>query len=226
MPEMLTRSRVKKMNGPEKNSHYNFSDIDAYNTAREALVEEERYMGFNKRAIQSSSSLEKHAAAIVLAVKENDEVTIYKDKTNSHGMAREMGDHFLGNIDLINQTELLKVAQHMPKGSHLHCHFNACLHPSFLVHLARGMKTMYIRSTLPLTTTDAFDKAEISFQVLPLPEKLGDLFLEDYEKQTWMSYPKFCAKYEGGVEAAEDWLVKKMLFTEEEVHDIHQTCHG
>lgn len=222
--ERFTRSRQR--NGEEKSNTAAVVDIDTYNSARDALIKQERSRGFDATAIKTASNLEKDAAAIVNTLIDVDNENIYRGQTDERGIERDAGDHFLGNLDLINKTELLRVAQHMPKGAHLHCHFNACLHPSFLVQLARCMDTMYIRSNIPLTSEEAFDKAEISFQVLPLPEKLGDLFSADYEERTWMSYPKFCVQYQGGVEAAEQWLVKKMLFTEEEVYDIYQTCHG
>lgn len=224
--ERITRSKHRNTNGQEKSTPGILDGIDAYNSARDALVKDERARGFDTKAIQNASNAEKDAATIVSRLKDADNMNIYRGQKDARGMERDVGDHFLGNLDLINKTELLRVAKHMPKGAHLHCHFNACLRPSFLVRLARDMETMYIRSTMPLTSEEALEQAEISFQVLPPPEKLGDLFSADYEKRTWMSYPKFCAKYEGGAEAAEEWLVQKMIFTEEEVHDIYQTCHG
>jgi hypothetical protein len=53
--------------------------------------------------------------------------------------------HFLGNVDLINQTLLFEVATKMPKGAHLHIHFNSCLPARFLIEQARDVDAMYIR---------------------------------------------------------------------------------
>jgi succinate dehydrogenase (ubiquinone) flavoprotein subunit len=62
-----------------------------------------------------------------------------------------VADHFLGNVDLINKTKLLKVAKRMPKGAHLHCHFNSCLRPEFLLEQARGRESMYFRTSADTT---------------------------------------------------------------------------
>jgi adenosine deaminase CECR1 len=66
---------------------------------------------------------------------------IYSKLKDKDGRQRVVAGHFLSflsNVDLINKTELLKVVKKMPKGAHLHYHFNSCLRPEFLLEQARG----------------------------------------------------------------------------------------
>lgn len=216
--EKVTRQRMKEINGEKS-----FTTVQLYEEARAALIERESRQAFDSHAKASASALERRANAIVAGIRETDKNVTYANERDKHNQARKVADHFLGNLDIIEKTELLKVARRMPKGAHLHCHFNSCLRPEFLIRMARDRKSMYIRSTCPLTSAEARDEASISFSVLPpQDDSKVDIFSPRYQPLDWMSYPRFCEEF-GGVEAAEQWLISKMTLTEEEVHDVRQT---
>ncbi|KAJ2898007.1 hypothetical protein MKZ38_004225 [Zalerion maritima] len=103
-------------------------------------------------------------------------LTGYKDQKHP----RFVGDHFLTNLNWINSnSKVFKVAKKMPKGAHLHVHFNACLPESFLLDLAmqkEQLKYMYIRTKVPLTSPEAFQEREIQFQMMPD----GDALVREY----------------------------------------------
>jgi adenosine deaminase CECR1 len=219
--EKVTRQKMRDING-----EMIFTSVHGYEEARAALIARENSRAFDGRAVATASDLEKRANELVGAIRENDERDVYGALRDKHGRQRTVADHFLGNIDLINKTELLKVAQKMPKGAHLHCHFNSCLRPEFLLEHARDRESLYIRSTCPLTSEQAMQQAEISFLVQPPQPEGVNLFSEDYVTQTWMSYPKFCEVFPGGLVAAENWLIWKMLLNEEEVYNTYQTGTG
>ena len=213
------------------------STPENYSAARDALIRDELsaaagaskcdgYSVFDAAAVRRASSLELQANQIIQHVKKLDEVQIYGTQSTTGMSKGVVGDQFLKNLDLIEQTRLMKIAQRMPKGGHLHCHYNACLHPSFLIKHARGMKSMYIRSTMPLTSELNFGVCQISFQVLSPQNDLGNIFSTGYRPQTWMSYPDFCEKFEGGIDAAERWLISKVILTEEQVYHEQQSLHG
>jgi adenosine deaminase CECR1 len=187
------------------------------------LIARESAQAFDAQAKSNASDIEKLANEIVVAICEVDERDVYESLRDKHGRCRTLGDHFLGNVDLINQTELLRVAKRMPKGAHLRCHFYSCLRPEFLIQHARGRESMYIRSTCPFTSEQGMDSAEISFLVQPPQPEGCNLFSEDYVPQSWMKYTKFCEVFPGGIMSAERWLVYKILLNEEEAHNTYQT---
>jgi adenosine deaminase CECR1 len=112
--------------------------VQSYEEARAALIATENSQAFDGQAVAAALAIEKRANELVGAIRKEDEKEIYGKLKDKDGRQRVVANHFLGNVDLINKTELLKVAKKMPKGAHLHCHFNSCLRPEFLLEQARG----------------------------------------------------------------------------------------
>jgi len=229
-----------------------FESAAEYNKAREDLQAAERAIAFDAETVATSSDIEKQASALVQKIREYDRDHTYGRAFDEQGRAtgkRSVGQHFLGNVDLINGTWLMKVAKRMPKGAHLHIHFNSCLPAKFLIQQARDIDAMYIRSTLPLTNTSNMAHSRISFMVMTPHEAthvrstdgterhvpLGNVFDEDYIPNTWMSYKQFQQQFEfvdehkhvlKNTPGAELWLERKMQISEEEAHGTYQTGRG
>jgi len=169
---------------------------ESYEAARKDMQLEEMARAFDADVLRSSSSIEQQAAEIVKRIRWFDREQTSVSAANAH---------FLGCVDLINQTELFKVAKQMPKGSHLHIHFNSCLPAAFLIRQARDIGAMYIRSTLPLISPENLATTRISFMVMTLEEAthhkgadgseiytpFGDLLDSKYKSNTWMPYKDF-----------------------------------
>ncbi|PBP27935.1 adenosine/AMP deaminase [Diplocarpon rosae] len=221
------------------------SALEDYNSQLEQLQLEEKNRAFDAEIVAASSHIEKTAADIVRKIRAFDWENTYGKPLNLDGK-RTQGEHFLGNVDLINKTELIKIAKKMPKGAHLHIHFNSCLPATFLIQQARNIKAMYIRSTLPLTTPQNWAQSRISFMVMTPKEAntirdakgnqqyvgLGDVFDENYVSNRWMSYKQFQQLFSfqdnfgqklKGTSGAEAWLEQKMHISEEEAHSCRQT---
>jgi adenosine deaminase CECR1 len=230
-------------------SNRDFETPEAYGKALENLQAAEKAIAFDAEVTASSSSIEKQAAVLVRKLKAYDWEHTYGPLRDAQSGRRTEGEHFLGNVDLINQTELIKVAKRMPKGAHLHIHFNACLPARFLIQQARDIDAMYIRSDLPLTTDENWEACRISFMVMTLDEAthtkdangvktyvpLGDVWDENYEPNRWMSYKKFQRHFKytdrsghvlRNTHGAETWLEQKMIISEEEAHNVHQSSKG
>jgi hypothetical protein len=146
LTEKITRQKMREINGETT-----YTSVENYEETRALLIAKENSQAFDWQAVATASTIEKRANELVAAIRNTDEEEIYGKLKDRHGRKRDPAHHFLGNVDLINQTELFKVAKRMPKGAHLHCHFNSCLRPEFLLGHARGRESMYIRSTCPLT---------------------------------------------------------------------------
>jgi adenosine deaminase CECR1 len=209
-----------------------------YFAMRQQLVDDERTLDFEHAARARATPLELRADGIVQALKLRDQASVYACAEPRHGYRGQLhprfpGDHFLSNVPLIDRTALHAVARRMPKGAHLHIHFNACLLPHVLLDIAKGMDRMFITSDLPLLP-DAdfvnFDKCEIQFSILPPQKELpGNLFSRDYQPRQTMRYRDFLElfpqKYSTTV-SPEQWLMGKLVFEEKEAHNSMQTASG
>ncbi|KND88692.1 hypothetical protein TOPH_06733 [Tolypocladium ophioglossoides CBS 100239] len=212
-------------------------DKDSYLATRANILRLERGIAFDSRCRARASSLEKQANSIVRALRKRDEAQVYDCAEHRRGHAgqthrRFAGDHFLSNLDLIDQTALFDVARHMPKGAHLHIHFNACLPPHVLLGVAKGMDRMFVTSDLPLVADGDcvnFDKCEVQFSILsPDKEKPGDLFSAGYQPRQTMRFAEFLRAFPRhyGRATADQWLADKLVFHEEEAYGLLQTAAG
>jgi len=249
MPQLVRPGTRSQQNWRAAISNREFESPAEYVKALEQLRDAEKAIAFDAEVTATSSNIEKQAAALVRKIKAWDWDHTYEPLRNSNTGIRKEGEHFLGNVDLINKTELMKVAKRMPKGAHLHIHFNACLPARFLIQQARDIDAMYIRSTLPLTTPENMEACRISFMVMTLHEAtrtkdsdgieifapLGNVWDQNYVSNRWMSYKQFQRQFEYTDEAghvlrktagAETWLERKMIISEEEAHSAHQTGRG
>lgn len=229
-----------------------FETLEQYDAALRSLQLAEKAVAFDHEVVATASKMERLAVELVRKIKAYDIERARSNTENSTGQSTRPklpGDHFLGTIDLINQTELMKVAKRMPKGAHLHIHFNSCLPARFLIQQARNIDAMYIRSTEPLTTPQNWADSRISFMVMTQHEAthvkgsdgveietpLGNTFNTDYVSNQWMPYKEFQQAFRffdenqvllKGTKGAETWLERKMIISEEEAHGTQQTGKG
>lgn len=186
-----------------------FASPEDYDEALQRLRKEEDDVAFDAKVRREASGLEDRAVAIIRRMKLHDSNHKYGafDARHHPNGRRAPGQHFLGNVEIINRTLLMKVAKRMPKGAHLHIHFNSCLPAIFLIKQARDIHAMYIRTTLPLTSCRNMADARVSFMVLTDDnakrenaennggkEVSGDhanVWSSSYVPNTWMRYKKF-----------------------------------
>lgn len=219
-----------------------------YKTLRAKVVSREDELSFDARFRSQADDVEKRVDEIIRNVREEDEKYFSKQapRKGYHGQQhpRFAGDHFLSNVDLIGKTGLFKIASMLPKGAHLHNHFNACLPPHVLLDIAKGMDRMFIMSSLPLVCKEQgenkfenFDMCEIQFSIKrPDQEDPGDLFSSSYQAWKTMKFADFLgrfSKYYTRADAgtndktkADKWLLNKLTFHEQETYDTLQTASG
>jgi adenosine deaminase CECR1 len=140
--------------------------VQSYKEARAALIATENSQAFDRQAVAAASAIEKRANELVgVIIKRMKRKFIASSKTRMDDNGSVVSGHFLGNVDLINETEFLKVAKENAQGARLHYHFNSCLRPEFLIKHSRGRESIYIRSTFAHSSEKAKEDAEISFVV-------------------------------------------------------------
>ncbi|KAJ0163656.1 Adenosine deaminase CECR1-A [Colletotrichum tanaceti] len=219
-------------------------DSDDYFRQRIEVMNREKTLAFDFRLTALASPKEIEANAIIQIIKAEDQRLVYDAAEPRQGWGgqnhpRFPTDHFLSNVHLINKTRLLDIAIKMPKGAHLHIHFNACLQPHVLLAIAKNMDRMFITSDRPLPPSEdgrtdeearnALHLCEIQFSILP-PEKEnpGDIFSPNYVKRQTMKYSQFLVEFPKHHNNAdpEEWLTSKLVFHENEAHNVLQTVHG
>ncbi|KAK2592020.1 hypothetical protein QQS21_010291 [Conoideocrella luteorostrata] len=215
-----------------------FPNATDYFKYRSEVMQREKNLDFDSRCRDRATELEKRADAIIHKLRKQDQNQIYDSAGFRQGHAgqrhkRFAGDHFLSNVDLIDRTALFDIASHMPKGGHLHIHYNACLPPSVLLDIAKGQTRMFITSDLPLIPDNNFanfDRCEIQFSIImsPLDEVPGNLFSPEYKSRQTMNFIEFLDQAPQHFHrlTPDEWLQQKLEFCEEEAHGILQTAAG
>lgn len=222
-----------------------FKSEEDYMKFRESLIEREKSLDFEAFCKARATQQETKVNAIIQEIKQRDMRAVYEAEPPQKGYGGQLhprfpGDHFLSNVDLINQTDLFKIAKQVPKGAHLHIHFNACLLPHVLLDIAKGMDRMFITSDRPLVPAasemadkeaheNCFDKCEIQFSLRPPgSEDPGDIFSPSYRPRQTMPFRAFLQDFPGAVpgQGAEEWLVSKLVFSAPEAHSPPQTAAG
>lgn len=219
-----------------------------YNILRSDIRQAEAALAFDHVCTRKAKLLEIKANQKLQQLKQHDITNHYgtaKSRSGYHGQqhARFYGDHFLSNVSIIEQTQLFKLCRAMPKGAHLHIHFNANLLPDFLLNIAKDMPRMYVWSNTRLVDSSgkvdatAMDLCRIQFSILS-PEAVeargeGDIFHTTYkggngkEPQVMQfarfrkEFPKWHIK-----DTVDAWLHNKLLFQEEETYGLLQTAEG
>lgn len=219
--------------------------IKNYEVSRKTVVNEEAAIAFDHSCRENATPAEKLADAVIMRLKDEDRHD-FDGAARQTGYGRQdhphfPGDHFLTNEPLIAKTRLLAAAKAMPKGAHLHIHFNACLLPNVLLDIAKGMDRMFITSDLPLVLAETampgsmagaenFFLCEIQFSILSKANEKdrGDIFSAAYQSRQTMPFREFLARFprrEFGKSAME-WLASKLVFGAAETYDIPQTSRG
>lgn len=212
--------------------------VKTYDDLRQKVTRYEGALGFDFACTENATDLEIKANAVLQHLKKNDIARFYESAPKKRGYGgqehpRFYGDHFLSNADLIEQTQLFALCRAMPKGAHLHIHFNANLQPDFLLDIAKGMHYMYAWSNIPLVQDEDFHRCRIQFSIMSeeaVEEKgSGNVYDEKYQGGQVMSFYDFRDKYPerlGGKDGVDRWLQNKLVFQEEEAHNSLQTSEG
>jgi hypothetical protein len=197
-----------KSKSPRLLPNGDYEDVAAYKAAREQVLKFEGALSYDYNCRISASQTERLANVILLKVRERDIKDVYEAAPPRRGYGGQLhprffGDHFLSNVDLIEKSHLYRIVCRMPKGAHLHIHFNANLLPNVLIDIAKDMDRMFITSDIPLVPggdSDAFDRCKIQFSILSKEavETQGgekSIFTQDYESRKPMPFKKFLAEF-------------------------------
>lgn len=211
---------------------------------RNHLLAGETARAWDAKARISASETEKKASKVIYQLREHEREHLFGNVASEAipgPETRDMGGQFLTNREHIRRSKIFEISRKAPKGAELHLHFNAELHPVELLNRAEALETMFIRSTQPLVADANFETTEIVFSVLPKPEEgapVPDIFSSEYnpdvkQNQCWMPWRKFRYQFcrnkyceKNNFRSTEDWIMKKLVLSEDEVYGKDQTVNG
>ncbi|KAF2104409.1 Metallo-dependent hydrolase [Rhizodiscina lignyota] len=211
-----------------------------YDKDRTGLIDREKENCWYREAKDSASDAEIKANAILLKIREHEREHLFGDKASEAipgPETRDMGGQFLTNKERIKASKVYEMAQLMPKGAHLHIHFNSEFHPAVLLAEAKNKvpDTLFIRSTRPLTSRESLDdlNSEMVFNVLPKDTPAADIFSDKYNPDAkdktnnpWIKWSAFSEALKTKYDVdADDWIMTKMVLGEEDVYGIRQTTN-
>ncbi|KAL2266167.1 hypothetical protein VTJ83DRAFT_5519 [Remersonia thermophila] len=218
-----------------KLAHHAREMAQEYDELRQQAALYEASLGFEHACASRASPLEVQANEVLQRLRREDVARIYDAAPKRRGYrgqehSRFCGDHFLSNVELIEKTQVYALIRAMPKGAHLHIHFNANLLPQVLLGIAKGMERMFIWSNIPLNCPEAYDLCRIQFSIMnddAVRQKgEGVLFDPGYQSGAVMQFGQFRRAFPKGEKAADNWLESKLLFDEDEAHNLLQTAEG
>lgn len=220
--------------------------LEKYIERREKLLRKESEGAWDRDAMPKRSSksehdeMERRAATIISRIREYERTVTFGNLATEalpDDEDLDMGGQYLTNKERIDtQSELFKISKMVPKGALLHLHFNAGLNPEILLEQARNMKTMYIKSTQPITDESQLGTIEVILSVLGRTSvKPGvNIFSGEYTEGEWMRWSEFQEEFEKKfpkkyrkkpLSQAENWLLSKMVLSKEEIYDPEQTVN-
>jgi adenosine deaminase CECR1 len=209
-----------------------------YDLRKNTLLETESRAAWDAAARSSATAAEKRAQTIAFKIREDERVSLFGNVASESipgSDTRDMGGQFLTNKDRITKSKIYRMAQEMPKGCHLHLHFNAeLMEPNDFIEQAKKNPNMYVRSTRPIITDLDYDEAEIVFNVLPSSTVEANIFSPLYKPDfrspgatPWMKWSNFITAFKSRRnDDPEKWIRRKLVLTEEEVYGISQTTNG
>jgi len=213
----------------------------AYDLQKQNLVSQDPGLHWDDAARSSASDAEVRAGEIIWTLREHERDNLFGNVASEaipgpHTL--DMGGQFLTNRSRIqNDSKVYQIALNMPKGAHLHLHFNAELDPELLIQRSKDPqveKTMFIRSTRPILSDKDYAETEMVFSVLPEETVKVDLWAPDYKPDfrspgatPWMLWKDFREKFERlRGESVDQWILNKMVLSEDEAYSKDQTTNG
>jgi adenosine deaminase CECR1 len=209
-----------------------------YDSQKLRLLSKETETNWDYQARITATKEEQRAQHILWTIREDERIGLFgnvaSERIPDPITTRDMGGQFLTNKAWINRSRVYRMAQRMPKGMHLHLHFNAELAPDELIERAITLECMFVRSTRPLVREEDYAESEIVFSVLPLSTTTVDIFSSNYNGEfraagstPWMRWSTFREEFQKRRgEPVENWIRGKLILTEAEVYGIEQTTNG
>ncbi|KAG5643235.1 hypothetical protein DXG03_001319 [Asterophora parasitica] len=212
-------------------STFSGSDLEAYNAARAALINEDRALRRDRHATTTSDEeqlqLEAQADLRVRAIRAEEAATIWTQEHENipHPFP---GMEFLTGREIIVKTKLFEILSRMPKGALLHCHLDATVNAQVLLKLALEQPALHVRVAARITHS-TIGAVLPEFRALPRNEyslNAPGITDELYQSDSWVSLANARANFDvalGGPEGFDRWVIGSMMINPTEAYKTHNT---
>ncbi|EKM82478.1 hypothetical protein AGABI1DRAFT_68123, partial [Agaricus bisporus var. burnettii JB137-S8] len=201
------------------------TSIKEYMKQRNELIHEDRKLRRDYYTTRPRSTLENEAEKIIYQLRREEAESIWQED-HPDVLHPFPGMEFLTGKKIIEQTQIFKVLQKMPKGALLHSHFDATVDTSFLLKIALKEPAMHVRVIQPLTTKNIGSiLPEFSARPAELHNFEGpSLTSENYRPNIWLNIAKAREMFGlGGPEAFDKWVINAMMIQPAEAYGTHNT---
>ncbi|KAI1121406.1 hypothetical protein F5Y10DRAFT_256420 [Nemania abortiva] len=137
-----------------------------------------------QRASDGAKPNEAAANELIARMRVEDEAIFQK-------ASHSPGQHFQDVRHLLQDTRLFHVAAMVPKGAHLHLHFNSTLLPGVLLGYAKDMENMYIWSDHQLLEASDFRDCKLEFSLRNLEQVWAEMRKSGIESRDISMQEKF-----------------------------------
>jgi len=220
--------------------------IQQFLTGRDNLVQQEKKERSDAKFREQLTPIAREACAIVDQIRFEEQQTLWTRDYEDSLVDREIdvypGMMFSLAKERMEKSKLWKIVRKMPKGSLLHCHFEAMVELEWLIDQMFATDQVYLKATNSLDTPAALEKIPFTIQVLQDPSSAvriskTSLWSVEYQpgsltelKETAESFPN------GGKTGFISWLKQRCRITHEESLSHHvgpnaiwkkfQSCFG
>ncbi|GAB7364600.1 hypothetical protein MBLNU230_g5405t1 [Neophaeotheca triangularis] len=198
--------------------------IQKYLDGRDALVAQEKQQRSDHVFREGLSPMAREAAAIVSAIRFEEQQTIWNAKFEDNLAAESEVEVHPGMMftlarERMENSKLWKIVKKMPKGTLLHCHLQAMGDLDWLIDEALSTEGMCIASETPLHTDSARESNMFRFQYTPKPSTndASNIWTDSYTANELKPITQAASSFpSGGTPAFKAWLKSRVTITPEE----------
>ncbi|KAF7594320.1 hypothetical protein BBP40_009555 [Aspergillus hancockii] len=206
--------------------------IQQYLKGRTSLILEEQKQRYDTNLRKSLSPVSARACAIVSKIRARDLTTVGLNEGDTRQLNPILQpsriSHLTGDqVDQVQETDLWKILQKMPKGPLLHAHMETMFDVDFLTEEVFTTPGIHVYAPKPLITQSDYEEAPFYFQYSPQTQNRGDepaLWETSYKPSSLVSLEKAAASFLNGGEAGfRDWLKKRCIFKSEYPYNTYKS---
>ena len=202
--------------------------IQQYLSGRASLIDEEKTSRSDAPFRASLNPMAREACRIVSHIRAHERQSIWSGDAGLSGHLFPGMPFALARTRMEN-SELWKVVQRMPKGALLHAHIDAMIDTDWLVEEALNVDGIsFWASGDSMTGKDWWEEASIGFKFTGNHTKIGEeessIWSDKYVSGSFVSAIKAADTFpRGGRQGFKEWLLRRCAITTEESLDHH---HG
>lgn len=202
--------------------------IQQYLQGREALMEQEKAQRSDYAFRQSLNPLAAEACAIVSRIRQEEYLTVWKNRQGSGPLSENEVQSFPGMMftlarKKIETTKTWEIVRRMPKGALLHAHLDGMIDVEWLIDQMLATTGMAIMADQSLSSVEARANVSATFQYSEnVFADANSIWNENYQPNQLVSAKIAATSFpEGGLDGFKTWLRNRCTITQQESLEYH-----